>query len=119
MVVLEPHVGDQSFVVDVVVPSEVTRTCFLWTAVQGNPPLCVNGEWAHSHSMFALSIIAMRISGHKTCSIFDRYNIVDDKDLRQAALSLSILPQIGGISSIGYLDFTSRDNSARSPLEIL
>ena len=29
--------------------------------------------------------VAMMIIGHKTWSIFDLYNIVDDKDLRQAA----------------------------------
>jgi hypothetical protein len=51
--------------------------------------------------------VAMMISGHKTRTVFERYNIVDDKDLRQAAAKIGayhrelVTPQV----TMKVLDF--------------
>jgi len=59
--------------------------------------------------------VAMKISGHKTRSVFDRYNITSDKDLKEAARKQEVyLNSVMGTNLGTIVDFPTKKGSAKT-----
>ena len=58
--------------------------------------------------------VAMRLTGHKTRSVFDRYHIVSDSDLREAAQKLNAALKAGVGTKSGTPQQNDPANEAQS-----
>jgi hypothetical protein len=59
-------------------------------------------------------VVAMRISGHKTRSIFDRYNIVNEADLADAAIRIEQGARLESGHSTGIVEKSSEPEGVQS-----
>ena len=58
--------------------------------------------------------VAMKISGHKTRSVFDRYDVTDDSDLRDAARAVENFLSETATKTATIVDFETKTKSNTS-----
>jgi hypothetical protein len=56
--------------------------------------------------------VAMEISGHKTRAIFDRYHIVSQEDLKEAAMKQQAYLKAQDVTADGYNFVTTEEKMA-------
>ena len=56
----------------------------------------------------------MKLTGHKTRSVFDRYDVVSESDLREAAQKLNVALKTGSGTNPGTPQQDTPENEAQS-----
>jgi hypothetical protein len=63
--------------------------------------------------------VAMQIAGHKTSSVFDRYRIVSDGDLREAAKRLGAAIPLQTATTLATIASFSEESQSSKPMQAL